>query len=216
MNDTRLCCRRPRGQKYSSRSRTEGLQRREYFATTSRCGEETEHHQCHRTPRRSSNSSTLVAEKQQAALRAKFEEYLAKQKAAYKKRATLHGALVEKSVRNVCRVPRSTKLKLRPSLTLKRRKPQRSRTRFKRRRIHLKHSNVDQPQRRRRWLRCNRSGETVSKFKLQRTQELTRTQHEVGKQDAWNGHAQVASQAMAVPEEYGPDAERQEVKRDEQ
>ena len=44
-----------------------------------------------------------VAEKQQAALRAKFEEYLAKQKAAYKKRATLHGALVEKSSRNVCR-----------------------------------------------------------------------------------------------------------------
>ena len=60
------------------------------------------------------------------------------------------------------------------------------------------------------------SGETVSKFKLQRTQELTRTQHEDGKQDAWNGHAQVASQAMAVPEEYGPDAERQEDKRDEE
>ena len=34
-----------------------------------------------------------VAEKQQAALRAKFEENLAKQKAAYKKRATLHGAV---------------------------------------------------------------------------------------------------------------------------
>ena len=33
-----------------------------------------------------------VAEKQQTALRAMFEEYLAKQKAAYKKRATLHGA----------------------------------------------------------------------------------------------------------------------------
>ena len=33
-----------------------------------------------------------VAEKQQAALSAKFEEYLAKQKAAYNKRATLHGA----------------------------------------------------------------------------------------------------------------------------
>ena len=31
-----------------------------------------------------------VAEKQQAALRAKFEEYLAKKKAAYKKRATMH------------------------------------------------------------------------------------------------------------------------------
>ena len=31
-----------------------------------------------------------VAEKQQAALRAKFEEYLAMQKAAYKKRETLH------------------------------------------------------------------------------------------------------------------------------
>ena len=36
------------------------------------------------------------------------------------------------------------------------------------------------------------------------------------KVQAWNGHAQVASQAMAVPEEYGPDAERQEVKRNEQ
>ena len=34
-----------------------------------------------------------VAEKQQAALRAKFEEYLAKQKAAYKKPATLLGAI---------------------------------------------------------------------------------------------------------------------------
>ena len=106
-----------------------------------------------------------VAEKQQAALRAKFEEYLSKQKAAYKKRATLHGALVEKSSRNVCRVSRSTKLKLRPRLTLKRRKLLRSRTRFKRRRIHMKHSNIEQPQRRRMWLRCNRSGETVSKFK---------------------------------------------------
>ena len=39
---------------------------------------------------------------------------------------------------------------------------------------------------------------------------------ETEKQDTWNGHAQVASQAMAVPDEYGPDAERQEVKRDEQ
>ena len=54
------------------------------------------------------------------------------------------------------------------------------------------------------------------KFKRQRTQGLTRTQREDGKQDAWNGHVQVASQATAVPEEYGPDAERQEVKRDEQ
>ena len=44
-------------------------------------------------------------------------------------------------------------------------KLQRSRTRFKRQRIHLNHSNIEQPQRRRRWL----SGETVSKFKLQRT-----------------------------------------------
>ena len=33
-----------------------------------------------------------VAEKQQAALRAMFEEYLANKKAVYKKRATLHGA----------------------------------------------------------------------------------------------------------------------------
>ena len=69
---------------------------------------------------------------------------------------------------------------------------------------------------RRRCLRCNRSGETVSKLNRQRTQEPTRTQREDGKQDAWNGHAQVASQAMTVPEEYGQDTERQEVKRDEQ
>ena len=39
-------------------------------------------------------------------------------------------------------------------------------------------------------------------------------QHEDGKQDAWNGHAQVASQSMEVLEEYGPDAERQEIIRD--
>ena len=36
-----------------------------------------------------------VAEKQQAALRAKFKENLEKQKAVYKKRATLHGAIGE-------------------------------------------------------------------------------------------------------------------------
>ena len=40
---------------------------------TSRCGEGTEHHQCYRTPKISSSSSTLimkqVAEKQQAAVR---------------------------------------------------------------------------------------------------------------------------------------------------
>ena len=39
-------------------------------------------------------------------------------------------------------------------------------------------------------------------------------EHEDGTQDAWNGHAQEASQAKAVPEEYRPDAE--EVRRDEQ
>ena len=47
-------------------------------------------------------------------------------------------------------------------------------------------------------------------------QELSRTQRQDGKQDAWNGHAQVSSQAKAVPEEYESDAERQEVRRDEQ
>ena len=45
---------------------------------------------------------------------------------------------------------------------------------------------------------------------------MLRTQRQDGKQDAWNGHAQVASQAKAVPAEYEPDAERQEVRRDEQ
>ena len=47
----------------------------------------------------------------------------------------------------------------------------------------------------------------MSKFKLQRAQELPRTQREDGKKDAWNRHAQVASQAKA---------ERHEVRRDEQ
>ena len=56
----------------------------------------------------------------------------------------------------------------------------------------------------------------MSKVKLQRAQQLPRTQREDGTQDAWNGHAQVASQAKAVPEEYEPDAARQEVRRDEQ
>ena len=53
----------------------------------------------------------------------------------------------------------------------------------------------------------------VSKFKLQREQAPPRTQREDGKQDA---HTQVASQAKAVPEAYGRDAERQEVRRYEQ
>ena len=56
----------------------------------------------------------------------------------------------------------------------------------------------------------------MSKLELQRTQELTRAEREAGKQGAWNGYAQVASRAKAVPEEYGPDAERQEVRGDEQ
>ena len=56
----------------------------------------------------------------------------------------------------------------------------------------------------------------MTKFKLQRAQELPRTQREDGKQDGWSRHAQVASQAKAVPGEYGPDAERQDVGRDEQ
>ena len=91
------------------------------------------------------------------------EQVAEKHQAAYKKRATLHGALVEKSSRNVCRVPRSTKLKLRPSFTLKRRKAGEIKNQ-----VHLKHSNIEQPQRRIMWLRCNRSVETVSKFKRQR------------------------------------------------
>ena len=50
---------------------------------------------------------------------------------------------------------------------------------------------------------------TVSKFKLQRTQR------EDGKQDAWNRHAHVASQAKVTTEEHGPDDERQEAGREE-
>ena len=56
---------------------------------------------------------------------------------------------------------------------------------------------------------------TASKFELQRAQELSRTQREDGKQDAWNRHAQVASEARVTTEEYGPDDERQRVGREE-
>ena len=83
-----------------------------------------------------------VAEKQQAELRAQFKENLAKQKAAHKKRATLHGAIsgAEKHRRAESILEYQTEVE---NLTLKRRKLQRSRTRFKRRRSHLKHSNIE-------------------------------------------------------------------------
>ena len=55
---------------------------------------------------------------------------------------------------------------------------------------------------------------TVSKFKLQRTLERSRTLREDGKQDAWNRHAHVASQAKVTTEEHGPDDERQEAGRE--
>ena len=140
MNDTRLCCRRHEVRSATFAEELEGLQRRDSIATTSRCGEGTEHHQCHRTPRRSSSSSTLIMNRLPRSNRQRT-------------RSEQHCMvlLVEKSTRNVCRVSRSTKLKLRPSLTLKRRKLQRSRTRFKRRRIHLKHSNIDQAEMQQEW-----------------------------------------------------------------
>ena len=56
---------------------------------------------------------------------------------------------------------------------------------------------------------------TVSKFKLQKTCVLPRRQFEDGRQNAWNKHALVALHSWTVPDEYGPDVERQDVKRDE-
>ena len=62
-----------------------------------------------------------VDEKQQAALRAKFKENLAKQNAESKKRSTLHEtSAVEEQQNRVERVSWSTKLSLRLSFTLKR------------------------------------------------------------------------------------------------
>ena len=69
-----------------------------------------------------------VDEKQQAALRAKFKENLAKQNAESKKRSTMHAAEEQQNRAESI----LTKLKLRSSFTWKRRKLQRSRTRFKR------------------------------------------------------------------------------------
>ena len=135
-----------------------------------------------------------LVEKQQAALRSKFEEWLTEQKTAYKKRHCM--VLFCKKSSRTCAEYFGV-----PSWSWDRVwrwrgescKDQESGSNGQK--FHLKHSNIDQSQRRRRWLRCTRSGKTVSKFKQQKTQELTRTLHEDGKQDAWNGHTQVASQA---------------------
>ena len=157
-----------------------------------------------------------VAEKQQAALRAKFEEYLAKQKTACKKRTTLHGAFGgeehQKRVQSISEYQTEVEIELDVE--------EEKAAEIKNQVQTAKNSPEAQQH------RAATASEEVAemqqelrdsvKVQAAETQELTRTQHEDGKQDAWNGHAQVASQAMAAPEEYGPDAERQEVKRDEQ
>ena len=71
---------------------------------TSRSGEGTEHHQCHKTPKRSYEFKHIdheqVDEKQQAALRAKFKENLAKQNAESKKRPTMREKRAAKEQQN--------------------------------------------------------------------------------------------------------------------
>ena len=130
-----------------------------------------------------------VDEKQQAALRAKFKENLAEPNAESKKRSTTRetSAAEEQQNRAESILEHQTEVEVE---------------------FHVEGEKA--------WLRCNRSGETVSQFNMQRAQELTRPQREDGMQDARNGHAQVASRAKAEPEEYGQDAERQDVRQDEQ
>ena len=88
-----------------------------------------------------------VDEKQQAALRAKFKENLAKQNAESKERSTMRvtSAAEEQQNRAESILEHQTEVEVE---------------------FHVEGETA--------WLRCNRSGETVSQFNLQRAQELTR------------------------------------------
>ena len=187
----------------------EGIQRRESFATTSRCGEGTEHHHCHRTPRISSLSSTLIMNR---LLRSNRQ----RERQVRRVSCEAEGSVQEASNTAWCfgreeqqkRVQSISEYQTEVEIELDVEDEKAAEIKNQ---VQTAKNSLEAQQHRAATaskevaVRCNRSGETVSKFKLQRTQELTRTQHEDGKQDAWNGHAQVASQAMAVPEEYGPD-----------
>ena len=115
-----------------------------------------------------------VAEKQQAALRAKFQDNLTKQKAACKNRATLHGAIGGEEQQKRAESILEYQIEVEIELDVERKR--RSRTRFARRRIHLKHINIEQPQRRRRWQRCKGSGDSVQVQAAEDTRAVENTE----------------------------------------
>ena len=97
-----------------------------------------------------------VAEKQQGAMR-EFKENFANQKAAYKKRATLHGAIggEEQQKRAQSILEYQTEVEI--DLDVEEEKAAEIKNQVQTAKNYLKHSNFEQPQCRRRWLKCNRS-----------------------------------------------------------
>ena len=114
-------------------------------------------------------------------MRAKLKENLAKQNAESKKRSTMRETSAAEGQQNRAESILEHQTGFEVEFHIDEERLQRPRTRFEQWRIHLKRSSSK-----------HRSVETVSKFNLQRAQELTRTQREDGKQDARKGHAQVA------------------------
>ena len=130
--------------------------------------------------------NTLPRSNRQA-LRAKFEGYLAKQK------ATLHGAIggEEQQKRVQCISEYQTEVEI--ELDVEEEKAAEIKNQ-----VQTAENSPEAQQH-----RAATSSKEVAEMQQEwrdsvKVQELTRTQREDGKRDAWNGHAQVASQAMTV------------------
>ena len=130
-----------------------------------------------------------VHEKRQPVLRAKFKENLAKQNAESKKRSTMRETSAAEEQQTEVEVE-----------------------------FHMEEEKAAEIKNQVQTVKISQQQQATTASKevagMQRQCQSV-AQREDGKQDAWNGHAQEASQAKAVPE-YGPDAECQEVRRDEQ
>ena len=130
-----------------------------------------------------------VDEKQQAVLRAKFRENLAKQNAESKKRSTMRETSAAEEQQNHAESILENQTEVEVEFHIEEEKAAEIKNQGSNGEDFTATTSNHSVE------GGNRSAETVSK-----AQELMRTQREDGKQDAWNGHAQEASQAKAVPE----------------
>ena len=133
LNNTRLCCRRPRNQHCYYRRRAVGQQRKIPNLRTWR--------RSRTSPRPQDIKETIqfkhidpeqVDEKQQAALRAKFKENLAKQNAESKKRSTMHETSAAEEQQNRAESILEHQTEFEVEFHIEEERLQRSRTRFKR------------------------------------------------------------------------------------